>query len=71
MIYAKTKLKKLPERCNLCKFSEPGTRLNLFAHRVASGRRCTLLNKECIQTLNEDKHWMYTRLKDCPLVVIE
>lgn len=64
MIVAKTNLKKIPKTCNKCKFS--------VLSRYFDLRSCSLLNnKRCEKIRGDSGNWIYTRLKNCPLVDIK
>ena len=63
MIVAKTNLKKIPKVCNKCKFSKHDKYFDI--------KTCTLLNKRCKKIQNNSGNWMYTKLKDCPLIDIK
>ena len=61
MIYAKTKLKKIPESCNKCQFS--------VQNKYFDFRCCILLNaKKCEKVQTESGNWKFIRLKECPLI---
>jgi hypothetical protein len=60
MIYVKTNLKKIPDTCNKCKFSNHDKYFDI--------KTCTLLNKHCKKIQSNSGNWMYTKLKDCPLI---
>lgn len=64
MIVAKTNLKKIPEACNKCKFSQFNRYFNI--------RRCTLLNdKRCKKAIVGSGNWVYIRLPECPLINLD
>ena len=63
MIVAKTNLKKIPETCNKCKFSKHDKYFDI--------KQYTLLDKRCNKIQSNSGNWMYTRLKDCPLIDIK
>ena len=62
MIVIKTKLKKLPEKCNKCKYSY-----------LSNERFCAIsfykgMNRVCNQVFNKEKHnWEYVRPDWCLL----
>lgn len=63
MIVAKTNLKKIPETCNKCKFSN--------YNRIFNMRYCSLLNnKKCRKAIAGSGNWVYVRLPECPLINI-
>ena len=73
MIVAKTRLKKIPEKCSKCKFCyEPGgwgTKLN--KSMIADSyklKSCFLTGVNVPYIYNEEKrNWEYTKCKYCPL----
>lgn len=76
MIYIKTNLKKLPDRCNKCKYSEfihswKWYKNGKYERCYPEDRYCTLLNERCPKVLNEQKKWTYSKLKECPLINVE
>jgi hypothetical protein len=67
MIVAKTKIKKIPEKCAKCKFSRIEHAWGLNSHRV-----CGILDKLVPYLYNEEKrNWEYTKISDCPLIEIK
>lgn len=63
MIYIKTKLKKIPDACNKCQFSENvGGWGNYERVCVVSG------NKTCPMERTENHNMAYVRPDWCPLV---
>lgn len=73
MIVAKTKLKKIPEKCIKCKFCfEPGgygSRLNKnMVADVYKLKSCFLTGVNVPYLYNEKKrNWEYTKCLSCPL----
>lgn len=66
MIVAKTKLKKIPEKCTKCKFCllEP-----YWGVRQGSIRVCELTRMTVPYVYNKEKrNWEYTKADGCPLV---
>lgn len=56
MIYVKTTLKKIPSKCNRCRFSKHNKYFDI--------RECILLNKVCKKIKSKSGNWIYSRLDD-------
>jgi len=72
MIVIETKLKKIPETCTKCKFSETVPiyiEEGLWEHFTGNyTRRCSITHKEVPYVyIKERKNWCYTKCKNCPL----
>lgn len=68
MIYAKTKLKKIPDTCIKCKFRVYIWKY-LYSVKGASKWKCGLTNKIVPYEYVEEKHnYVYGKCKNCPLV---
>ena len=67
MIVSKTKLKKIPETCKGCKFSEVVD--NLYG--LNSGRVCSITGILCPIEKSPHGNAKYGKSKYCPLVEIE
>ena len=60
MIYIQTKLKKIPQSCNKCRFSRQPNAM--------SERYCYLTDTVCEKVKKSGTAWGYSRNKDCPLI---
>lgn len=58
MIAAKTRMQKIPEKCNKCTLSYS----NLY------GRMCRIENRFCPLKQSDHGNWQYTRPDWCPLL---
>lgn len=73
MIVAKTRLKKIPEKCAKCKFCfEPGGYGTKFNKSMTADsyklKSCFLTGVNVPYIYNEEKrNWEYTKCKYCPL----
>lgn len=68
MIYAKTKLKKIPDTCTKCKFKRYIWH-HLYNVKGASKWTCGLTNSEVPYAYVKEKHnWVYGKCRNCPLV---
>ena len=66
MIVIKTKLKKIPEKCNKCAYSYLDRGDRFCGALVKNG-----LNPLCDYEFNKGKNnWEYKRRRDCPLVEV-
>lgn len=77
MIVAKTKLKKIPEKCLKCKFCidtgkivhKAGCAENHWIANCCRQKRCLLTGAEVPYVYNKEKGtWEYTKCKTCPLI---
>jgi hypothetical protein len=77
MIIAKTKLRKIPNKCLKCKFcvdtgklvKKAGCEENQWISDCCRLRRCFLTSAEVPYVYNKEKRiWEYTKCKTCPLV---
>ena len=73
MIIAKTKLKKIPEKCFKCKFcthtSDYKKAQGKVRYIIYPGRTCLITGQEVPYVYNEAKrNWEYTKCKTCPLI---
>ena len=78
MIIAKTKLKKIPDKCINCKFCEDtGRLLTKVIKELRMGdyyrqKKCFLTGVEIPYIYNATNHnWEYTKCKSCPLKEVE
>ena len=68
MIYAKTKLKKIPSTCIKCKFRVYIWKY-LYNVKGVSKWKCSLTNKIVpYEYVEEKRNWVYGKCKNCPLV---
>ena len=74
MIIAQTKLKKIPDKCNKCKFctdvgvGRKASKACFYAVAYMK-KKCFITGSEVPYVYNETKHnWEYTKCKNCPLV---
>lgn len=65
MIIAKTKLKKIPEKCTNCKLS-----VIEYLSNGNCDRYCGV-TKRYLGRVKVENHWTYIRPKWCPLIDIE
>ena len=77
MIVARTKLKKIPEKCLKCKFCidtgkivhKAGCEENHWIANCCRQKRCFLIGAEVPYVYNKEKgNWEYTKCKTCPLI---
>lgn len=75
MIIARTKLKKIPEKCNKCKFcadagiARKSVKANNYIADVYRRKKCCLTGAEVPYVYNKVKrNWEYTKCKSCPLI---
>lgn len=62
MIIAKTKLRKIPDKCIKC----------TFCSKIEDFRKCDILNLAVPYKYNPDKrNWEYVKIKSCPLKEVE
>ena len=68
MICIKTNLKKIPEKCNKCKFSKFIDAWTYQGDRCyPSDRYCMILDKRCPKIIDSRGARVYSRLPECPL----
>lgn len=75
MIIAKTKLKKIPDKCNNCKFcvdagiiKRKSTKESNYIADSYRQKKCFLTSVEVPYEYNKTKrNWEYTKCKNCPL----
>ena len=78
MIIAHTKLKKIPDKCNKCKFCmdiditrKSSVESNYYAITYMR-KKCYLTGVEVPYVYNKDKNnWEYTKCKSCPLFEVK
>jgi hypothetical protein len=79
MIIARTKLKKIPEKCLKCKFCidtgklvrKAGCKENHWISDCYRLKRCFLTSAEVPYIYNKEKrNWEYTKCKTCPLTEV-
>ena len=77
MIIAQTKLKKIPDKCNKCKFctdigvSRKTSKINNCIAVAYMKKKCFITGAEVSYVYNEEKHnWEYAKCKNCPLLEI-
>lgn len=79
MIIAKTRLRKIPEKCLKCKFCQDTGKISrkscketmwvAYAYRI---HRCLLTGADVPLTFNSKKHdFEHTKCKTCPLEDVE
>lgn len=66
MIYAKTKMKKIPKTCKDCAIS-----IVQFVTPINSYRICSINSKNCPMEKKQSGNYGYTKPNWCPLVCIE
>lgn len=79
MIIAKTKLKKIPDKCNGCKFCEytgqivhKAVKENGYLGMSYRQKKCFLTGVEVPFVYNASKrNWEYTKCKSCPLQEVD
>lgn len=79
MIIAKTKLKKIPDKCNSCKFCEYTGQIGRksvkecgYLGEAYRQKKCFLTGVEVPFVYNVAKrNWEYTKCKSCPLLEVE
>lgn len=76
MIVAKTKLKKIPDKCLKCKFcihtSEYKKQQGKLCYLQYTVRCCLITGIEVPYVYNETKrNWEFTKCKTCPLMEVE
>lgn len=76
MIVAKTKLKKIPDKCTKCKFcihtSEYKKAQGKWDYIRYTGRTCLITGQGVPYVYNEEKrNWEFTKCKTCPLMEVE
>lgn len=59
MIYAKTRLHKIPKSCKVC---------NLSYENFCGERTCAITNRDCPWEQSENGNWRYCKPVWCPLV---
>ena len=68
MIVIKTKLKKIPEKCNKCNYSYTDGGFGLDSQRFCSVCMQKGLNRACPMEYNKEKrNWEYFRPDWCPI----
>jgi len=72
MIVAKTKLKKIPDKCTNCKFcihtSEYKKMQKKLFYENYTGKRCLITGAEVPEVYNNVKRtWEFTKCRSCPL----
>lgn len=72
MIVARTKLKKIPDRCLKCKFCvHADFGFGRWRKHPYSYRKCSLTGAQVPYVYNKQKrNWEYTKCKTCPLMDI-
>ena len=75
MIIAKTKLKKIPDKCNKCKFCEnagvgvKAIKTNYYIADRYIKKKCSITGMEVPYVYNaRKKYFEHTKCKSCPLV---
>lgn len=67
MIYAKTKLKKIPNTCTKCAFKSYIWN-HLYSVTSESKWICSLTHQKVPYTyIKEKRNWVYGKCKNCPL----
>lgn len=67
MIYIKTNLRKIPNKCNDCKFSKYIKVYDEYSYKTQYCRMCIILNKKCPIIKTKSNNFTFSKLPDCPL----
>ena len=77
MIIAQTKLKKIPDKCNKCKFctdvdvARKSSKANGYIAISYMQKKCYLTGIEVPYVYNKTKrNWEYTKCNSCPLIEV-
>lgn len=68
MIYVKTTMRKLPEKCTKCRFSRNGEYYETVGSFFFSVKKCVATGKEIPYEYSKEKNnWHYVKPDWCPL----